>query len=828
MERQTITVDIAPGSGPIQRIRLSQGDIGRQLGVYIIQNGAAVDCSGYSAHLYVLKPDKNYYEKTCSISSNLISWETAEQETPLAGECKAQIRITANGMDIGTANFIEAIEATPAAGGTASESLISSMTQYVDAVEDIISTYSGIPGRVTNAENSLAAAQDGLAIVANGNTHAAIASGQFVYVKNHGSLAEGLYVANSAIGTNATLTTSNLTADGSGGLNALKAKIGNVGNTDLQSQVTSLNSNKIDKPTSVAAGKFLQTDSNGDAVWGNAASPTDVANAVTDWLDDNIPTGQTVAVDQSLTVSGAAADAKVVGGGISDLKSAINAIDDTNILVGATWQQGLWDGLSTFSNNTVNASNLRICTQIELDTPAEQFDIQSASGGKYRVALFDASGNNLTTMGDYSTDDKSFKFDVKIKYIRIVLGLTTDDQISAYNYEAIGFINKNGTLSAIDGKINDVDAEINVLRYGGYYNVPLGYTAGGYISETNGNVISYNGWKYTDYIRVDKSGNGKILVKMYTLAGVETTDGDIYNAFYNTNKQRIAQLKITNQEIEIPGGAVYARLSCRNTYTQKVQLFSKGTVDIPNGSGQFGTTEEYLKFGTWNVGIFSDGTHQPSAVSAPAQIVKLRKAVGKINADILNTQEYIDYVDSDHDFASGDLLKFKYENKVAKDANKCFSKATIESYEVITFTSGSGRACIAYTLEIGGKEITVINAHLSIELNPATYRAADIQQLITYMDTKDYVILSGDFNVASDSEFNAFKTAGYTLCNGGDFGWFDTWPVWDNMWEGFSTDWPCYRLDNIIVSSNIIPQYVETVECDISDHVPLVATFKIN
>ena len=256
MDRQTITVDIAPGSGPIQRIRLSQGDIGRQLGVYIIQNGAAVDCSGYSAHLYVLKPDKNYYEKTCSISSNLISWETAEQETPLAGECKAQIRITANGMDIGTANFIEAIEATPAAGGTASESLISSMTQYVDAaetaartaveaedtVEDIISTYSGIPGRVTNAENSLAAAEDGLAIVANGNTHAAIASGQFVYVKNHGSLAEGLYVANSAIGTNAALTTSNLTADGSGGLNALKAKIGNVGNTDLQSQVTSLNS----------------------------------------------------------------------------------------------------------------------------------------------------------------------------------------------------------------------------------------------------------------------------------------------------------------------------------------------------------------------------------------------------------------------------------------------------------------------------------------------------------------------------------------------------------------------------------------------------------
>ena len=280
MDRQTITVDIAPGSGPIQRIRLSQGDIGRQLGVYIIQNGAAVDCSGYSAHLYVLKPDKNYYEKTCSISSNLISWETAEQETPLAGECKAQIRITSNGMDIGTANFIEAIEATPAAGGTASESLISSMTQYVDAaesaartavaaedtVEGIISTYSGIPGRVTKAETSVNALEDGLAIVANGNTHAAIASGQFVYVKNHGSLAEGLYVANSAIATNATLTTSNLTPDGSGGLNALKAKIGNVGNTDLQSQVTSLNSNITRKEYTIDSG-FEADSSSGDKWW---------------------------------------------------------------------------------------------------------------------------------------------------------------------------------------------------------------------------------------------------------------------------------------------------------------------------------------------------------------------------------------------------------------------------------------------------------------------------------------------------------------------------------------------------------------------------------
>lgn len=67
--------------------------------------------------------------------------------------------------------------------------------------------------------------QDGLAIVANGNTHVAISAGQFVYVRNHTTLTEGLYVASSNIAANATLSTSNLTADSAGGLNALNGKI---------------------------------------------------------------------------------------------------------------------------------------------------------------------------------------------------------------------------------------------------------------------------------------------------------------------------------------------------------------------------------------------------------------------------------------------------------------------------------------------------------------------------------------------------------------------------------------------------------------------------
>ena len=74
--------------------------------------------------------------------------------------------------------------------------------------------------------------QNGMAILANGNVHSAVTRDQYVYVRNHGTLAEGLYTATTNISTNATLSTSNLTAVPSNG--ALNI---------LQDDITSLNSN---------------------------------------------------------------------------------------------------------------------------------------------------------------------------------------------------------------------------------------------------------------------------------------------------------------------------------------------------------------------------------------------------------------------------------------------------------------------------------------------------------------------------------------------------------------------------------------------------------
>lgn len=65
----------------------------------------------------------------------------------------------------------------------------------------------------------------GLAGYANGNTHGSISTGQYVYVMNHSTLSEGMYIAKSAISANAALSTSNLTACSAGGLNYLNNKV---------------------------------------------------------------------------------------------------------------------------------------------------------------------------------------------------------------------------------------------------------------------------------------------------------------------------------------------------------------------------------------------------------------------------------------------------------------------------------------------------------------------------------------------------------------------------------------------------------------------------
>ena len=444
--------------------------------------------------------------------------------------------------------------------------------------------------------------------------------------------------------------------------------------------------------------------------------------------------------------------------------------------------------------------------------------ITSLSGYEYTLEYYNEGGNWQRADDSWRSGEYTFE-QLYNGSIRIMIRKSDDSAITP---------TEGSNLSVMATAL--LTRKIDTMENGGYYLVDLATTDGGYINQTNGNVIAYNNWKYTDFVDVSDSANGKVVIIILRRNGSETLDGNAYNAWYDSQKRYLSSLTVTNGEMTIPEGAKYLRLSNRSEYYFVLKKYSLGIKDLKESGGEETDSEnKYLKVMTWNVGIFNDGTTRPTSAEAPEKIALLKRTVGKMDADVFNAQEYATYVDSSAEYPSADLLKFKYPNKIGGNGSATFgfSKLVIKNAEQKTFASGSNRPYWVYDVEFGNKTITIIDVHLSIELDPTTYREDDIAELITFMNTKDRVILTGDFNISSDAELEPFKTAGYTLCNGGDFGWFDTWPVFDNMPEGWSTGWPCYHLDNIIVSSNITPQYVEAVSSKLSDHAPLYAELKI-
>lgn len=89
-------------------------------------------------------------------------------------------------------------------------------------------TSGGVKSAFDSRDGSITALGSAIAIMSDNNTHAAITSGQYVFVRNHGTLAEGLYQASANIAQNAALSTSNLTAVSGGGLNAIPTIVSNA------------------------------------------------------------------------------------------------------------------------------------------------------------------------------------------------------------------------------------------------------------------------------------------------------------------------------------------------------------------------------------------------------------------------------------------------------------------------------------------------------------------------------------------------------------------------------------------------------------------------
>lgn len=107
-------LDISPG-GVLPRIHASQYDMGRTftftlydgVSTYSIPAGSTVTVEG-------IKPDRHGFQyAVTSWSGSTVTITTTQQMTAVMGDVQCEIRIKKDDVDIGTANFILAVEMSP-------------------------------------------------------------------------------------------------------------------------------------------------------------------------------------------------------------------------------------------------------------------------------------------------------------------------------------------------------------------------------------------------------------------------------------------------------------------------------------------------------------------------------------------------------------------------------------------------------------------------------------------------------------------------------------------------------------------------------------------
>ena len=119
----------------------------------------------------------------------------------------------------------------------------------------------------------------------------------------------------------------------------------------------------------------------------NSYIASQISTDVTNWLSNNVnPVGSAVTVDQSLTISGSAADSKVVGDNITDLKNQLSAnLSDHYAIKNAIFSNGYYEvNAEGNSIGTKQSSSNFVCTIVPVE--AGDYVFFTAYGGGSRTA----------------------------------------------------------------------------------------------------------------------------------------------------------------------------------------------------------------------------------------------------------------------------------------------------------------------------------------------------------------------------------------------------------------------------------------------------------
>ena len=208
-----------------------------------------------------------------------------------------------------------------------------------------------------------------------------------------------------------------------------------------------------------------------------------------------------------------------------------------------------------YINNTngslVSNNNWKYTDFIKITDGVKSFGVFTTLEGSYSYnAFYDI---NKTFITNFSVNSSTIDIPSNAVYFRISSTKNSNTIITNIVETLSEKCNENQAREISKGISNDLKQDL-INEYIGikaeyYYN----WLDGGYIDNTNGNLVNFNNWQYTDYIELD---NVNQLEVSTTLTGSYS-----YNAFYDVNKTFIKSINVSENIINIPSNAKYMRLS---------------------------------------------------------------------------------------------------------------------------------------------------------------------------------------------------------------------------------------------------------------------------
>ena len=343
-------------------------------------------------------------------------------------------------------------------------------------------------------------------------------------------------------------------------------------------------------------------------------------------------------------------------------------------------------------------------------------------------------------------------------------------------------------------------------------------------TQKNGAIINLDGTVFNT-VTLRKNVNSSSIVYAFMSDELHTD----YTPCYATGYTDLVTSNEDSVTVRIPDNARYLYVYCKNgsdILIPSVIKFSKKTYEAENTSS--------VRIATWNIGHFSLGKKPDSTIENTQFAMKSEEyrdyINNAVNADVIFLNEYSQKFTKSANLAKNTVFdsydKTVYEGpQLNYSCNAVYSKVEISAPERHEFecnkTAGTISTKVKATdyyfvttdIVIDGTVVKLVSVHLAFDGEGSKNVVVNqLKELIAYCEQFEHVVLLGDWNINTFSEFNIFTNAGYSLGNA-------------------DKDMPTYTsgssLDNIVYKGVTVTDFT-LAGTNLSDHYALYCTITVN